>query len=497
MVGSSFDPIRLPDEVWRAHTADLQARDVGALFRLARKYAGASQNRISAATGIPQSRVNALMNNRSGPVSTLEMFERVADGLNLPDHARASLGLAAGSSTSAGRQLSVPAHRGGGPADQDIPSMVPALDGDRFSSVPRDHDLPHHHTWGMAWERNVITMSAHESIDHASQAGAALAEETLHAAREQVIALARSYAATPPLALHQHAVQVRALLYRLIERTRRPAQVADLYVMAGQVCGLMAAATFDLGYFPAATEQARAAFAYGEAAGHNGVRAYARGLQAVIAYWDRRPREAVELTRSAARYAGSGTSGTRLACVRARAWSYLGAEVETTAAIQDATAARHTDEPDDDMYDTIGGEFGFSRAREHNWYGTALLTLGDHTAAAEHSTRTLELLAASAATEQPHREPGLEAYARTDLATAHLLIGDIEQATDTLTPLWDIPDAERRSALTGRLAAMSDVLTGTTWRGNREAGELRDRLETYRADAALTRALPAGPQTVT
>jgi transcriptional regulator with XRE-family HTH domain len=93
VAGIAFEPIRVPDHVWRQHEATLRARDVGALFRLAKQYAGASQNRIAAATGVAQSRVNELM-NRGGPVTSIEVLERVADGLDLPDHARLCLGLA-------------------------------------------------------------------------------------------------------------------------------------------------------------------------------------------------------------------------------------------------------------------------------------------------------------------------------------------------------------------------------------------------------------------
>jgi predicted XRE-type DNA-binding protein len=96
--GSAFDPIHLPDHVWHDHhdhEGELQARNVGALFRLARHYVGASQHRIATATGVPQSRVNALMNNRCGPVTSSDVLRRVADGLNAPDQARALLGLPA------------------------------------------------------------------------------------------------------------------------------------------------------------------------------------------------------------------------------------------------------------------------------------------------------------------------------------------------------------------------------------------------------------------
>jgi transcriptional regulator with XRE-family HTH domain len=93
VAGSAFEPIRVPDHVWRQHEDALLARDVGALFRLAKQYAGASQNRIAAATGVAQSRVNELM-KRGGQVTSIEVLQRVADGLNLPDHARMCLGLA-------------------------------------------------------------------------------------------------------------------------------------------------------------------------------------------------------------------------------------------------------------------------------------------------------------------------------------------------------------------------------------------------------------------
>lgn len=94
--GSAFDPIHLPDHVWRDNPDALRDRDIGSLFRLAKRYAGASQHRIATATGMPQSRVNQLMNDRCGPVTSIDVLHRIADGLNLPDHVRAALGLAPG-----------------------------------------------------------------------------------------------------------------------------------------------------------------------------------------------------------------------------------------------------------------------------------------------------------------------------------------------------------------------------------------------------------------
>jgi transcriptional regulator with XRE-family HTH domain len=88
-------PVTLPAWAWQRDEvrAALRKRDVGALFRAAQQYAGASQGRIAIATGLLQGRVSEIMRgNRS--VSTLDLFERIANGLDMPDDVRMQLGLA-------------------------------------------------------------------------------------------------------------------------------------------------------------------------------------------------------------------------------------------------------------------------------------------------------------------------------------------------------------------------------------------------------------------
>ncbi|WP_329564650.1 helix-turn-helix domain-containing protein [Kitasatospora sp. NBC_01266] len=88
-------PLTLPDPTWQH--ADIQqalrARDVGGLFRFVQHHSGASQARIGTATGMNQGRVNEIMNGRR-EVSRLDVFERIADGLSMPDDSRRLLGLA-------------------------------------------------------------------------------------------------------------------------------------------------------------------------------------------------------------------------------------------------------------------------------------------------------------------------------------------------------------------------------------------------------------------
>ncbi|GGO70412.1 XRE family transcriptional regulator [Nonomuraea cavernae] len=93
---SAFDRVEIPDAIWdRDESREiLKKRDIAGLFRLAVKYAGASQVRIGTATGLSQPRVNKILNGTAGPIQELAVFERIATGLALPDHARMLLGLA-------------------------------------------------------------------------------------------------------------------------------------------------------------------------------------------------------------------------------------------------------------------------------------------------------------------------------------------------------------------------------------------------------------------
>lgn len=95
MAGPAFEPLIMSAWAWsRDDTRNaLTTRDMGALFRAVQRYTGASQSRIAAATGMLQGRISEILKgNRS--VSALEVFERIADGIAMPDEERILLGIA-------------------------------------------------------------------------------------------------------------------------------------------------------------------------------------------------------------------------------------------------------------------------------------------------------------------------------------------------------------------------------------------------------------------
>ncbi|MFE4356686.1 helix-turn-helix domain-containing protein [Kitasatospora sp. NPDC056800] len=94
-MGTALEPIRLADLAWQNEQVRcaLRDRDVAALFRYVQHHSGASQARLAVQVGMTQGRVNEILNGRR-LVTKLNVFERIADGLNLPDDARRLLGLA-------------------------------------------------------------------------------------------------------------------------------------------------------------------------------------------------------------------------------------------------------------------------------------------------------------------------------------------------------------------------------------------------------------------
>ena len=73
------------------------------LFRLTRQYTGASQQDIGVAVDMAQPHVSAIMSGRRH-VTALRTWQRIAEGLAMPSHARDNLGLASSESTHCGRE---------------------------------------------------------------------------------------------------------------------------------------------------------------------------------------------------------------------------------------------------------------------------------------------------------------------------------------------------------------------------------------------------------
>jgi transcriptional regulator with XRE-family HTH domain len=112
MPTSGRDPLKVPVQFWQRPdvTETLEARDIARLFRLLRKYCGASQTRIGTTVGMTQSTVSLII-SRNTPVTTIAVLERIADGLG--SHLRPGASASGTSSTSRSSTLTfAPISRG-------------------------------------------------------------------------------------------------------------------------------------------------------------------------------------------------------------------------------------------------------------------------------------------------------------------------------------------------------------------------------------------------
>ena len=90
-----YGPVAMPGYAWRRPDvrAALEKRDTATLLRLIQRHTGASQARLAAAIGIGQPRMNEIINGKR-QVTRLEVLERLAAGVAMPDEARVLYGLA-------------------------------------------------------------------------------------------------------------------------------------------------------------------------------------------------------------------------------------------------------------------------------------------------------------------------------------------------------------------------------------------------------------------
>ncbi|GAA4199909.1 XRE family transcriptional regulator [Microbispora amethystogenes] len=327
-----------------------------------------------------------------------------------------------------------------------------------------------------ATERDVFMSAASESSDHAAEIeAAAVGPNALEQLGDDTLRLARAYVYEPLLPLFGELTRVRNRAYRLLDRTRNPRQQQDLYLAAGQLCGLLGSASFDLGYPYAAAEQARAARVYGEVIGHNELSAWADGLLACVEFWAGRPAQALRLVERGLAIAPAGTTRVRLLSIAARASALLGDASGTREAILAAQDARG---PRGELHDEVGGEFGFDEARESFCAGSAYLSAGMAHEAETECERALSLYRAAPAEQRWY---AAEASACVDLAAARLLANDIDGVAEALAPVFALQPDRRVEGLVKRMGQVRASLASVT---SREAGSLAERIECFSTETA-------------
>jgi hypothetical protein len=325
----------------------------------------------------------------------------------------------------------------------------------------------------------VVRSAARESLAHVagaelSDAGPALLD--LFAA--DITRLARAYLHEAPLPVFAELARIRRDACALLARRLRPSQRSHMLVLAGQVCGLLANASLDLGSSKAAAAQARAAWTYALAAGHDGLSAWIRGLQAMIAFWSHDQKAAIALARDGQRYASSATPRTRLHAIEALACAAIGAQPDAIAALKAGERTLHCGQSTDEIHDMIAGEFGFALAKWSYLAGSTYVRLGLPRQAIASAGAAIRLYQDGPLTERSY---GNEALARVDLVNAYVLADDLEAAAQSAAVIFGLPHDQRIDGLSRRLHGIGGLLRDPRYRAAPQALELIERIEAFQA----------------
>ena len=294
----------------------------------------------------------------------------------------------------------------------------------------------------IATTEEMLTLAADRARKFALLAGQGeLADETLDQIYADVRQLVAAYPQRPLASILADLVTTQDTVFTLLEARRRPAHARQLYLLGGVVGGLLAKASHDMADPQAALTQSRTAYLCADQADHDGLRAWIRGLQALITYWDNRLLESVRYAQQGAQFAGraGSTAAVWLPVSEARAWAALGNVPEARRAIDHAEGAWETVRGDE--LDELGGICTFSRRRQLYYTADALAWLPAEAGQAEDYAT--QAVTAYQDTSSPEWAFGDAAGSRCDLAVARIALGEIEGARDAITPVLDLPAEQR------------------------------------------------------
>jgi hypothetical protein len=329
------------------------------------------------------------------------------------------------------------------------------------------------------WEGQVIAVSADRARDFLTRIEATnVGAETLDQFFDDLRRLVVAYLQQPLPTLLGELVGLQDRAFELLEGRQRPDQTRDLYLVAGIACGLMAMASRDLGATHDAMTQTRTGFACADNAGHDGLRAWIRGLQANIAYWSGRWEDAVHYAELGAEAAdrSRSTAAVLLASGEARALGALNRLEEAHAAVARAADARDRVQPDE--LDILGGLCDFIRPNQLN-YAAEAFSWGGAPEAGHTERFALESLETYGA--YPGGSFRNQATARCALAVARVTRREVDGATEALSPVLTLSAAQRDHTIVTAVERVRTVLSTIADPGH-DVIELAGAIEAFNAE---------------
>ncbi len=345
----------------------------------------------------------------------------------------------------------------------ELTSEERGFDGVEFTSRPGSRDSA-----GRDMLERQVAMAARRAFRFSAMAeGSSIGPETLDELQQEVRRLSVAYPRLPLATLLGDLVEVQDLSFHFLEHGRvRPTQARELYLLSAVTSGMLAKASHDLGDPRSAMMQARTAYVCADNADHHAMRAWVRGPQSLIAYWDGRHQEASKYAALGTSQAQgvTGTSVVWLSCLHARAGAALGDVATVRESLTQAERARDAATADD--LDEFGGIMTFPVPRQLYYAADATAWLSDAPEAEQQAE------AAVAAYRQADLEDwafGDQAGAHTDLALARVHAGTLDGVDEALRPVFDLPTEQRINGIVASVRQVHTALRDPRWLTTPEA----------------------------
>jgi hypothetical protein len=300
----------------------------------------------------------------------------------------------------------------------------------------------------------------------------------LEGLRIKVESLAADYVHRPMAPVIHDLVALRNELFEQLMHPE-PAQLRDLYLLAGVTCAMLGHGSGNLGLLGAAHDQAQTALICAEKAGHAALSAWAIGVRALQCEWNGRPRDALGLVARALKAIEpkrtAGSIRVWLSAIEARAWARLGhqdAAIEALAATERA-ADRASDSPDE--LDGIGGILAFRRPKQMFYAAVVSRRCADLVRAEQYARAAIDGYAAGPAAERSY---GDETLTWAELAVARTAgrRPDLDGAAVAIRQVRDLAPHTRIAALADPLRELAVMLAMPRLRAAARAAALREEV---------------------
>jgi tetratricopeptide (TPR) repeat protein len=352
------------------------------------------------------------------------------------------------------RVYQVPAHR----LELTLPRLLAA----------RRYGWPAQPTRGAVMAETALTALADSVQLHREVEGPAGGPATCEHLQRAIDYYTTFYARYAPNTLATEIHRCRQMAVDMLTHDPPDHHRTDLRRLAGWLSALLGDLAFICSDYAGAHIHLGTGARLGISVGEPRLAGWSLGAQSMVAFFQHRPAEALDLAHQASEYADTPVRRAQItAWCELRALAALGRRSDAQRAA--TRAQRHMDAADDEP-----GRFGFDRAELHQHLAEAALLLGDTTSARIHAEQAITLKL---------NRPGSGGWAAATviLARTHAATRNPADAIALASTVLDtVPPTHLRETTRQRLAALDDDLQAEH-RPAPASRDFHDRLQTLPA----------------